>query len=57
MGDAEKDLTSSRYRNVTIRCQYFVRDELADVCEHEKIERDREDERVDPQETSHFENQ
>ena len=41
-GDTERDLTSSRYCNVTSRCRlvYFARDEHGDVRAREKIARE-----------------
>jgi len=39
--DTKRDLTSSRYCNVTSRCRYFARDEhVTDVRAREKIARE-----------------
>jgi len=54
MGDAEKDLTSLRYRNVTSRCRTSPKTNMMCVIVKKIRERDREDERVDPQETSRY---
>jgi len=51
----EKDLTNSRYHNVTSCCRYFARDEHGCARAWKNRERDREDERVNSQETSRSE--
>ena len=39
-GDTERDLTSSQFCNVTSRCRYFARENMADVRASEKIVRE-----------------
>jgi len=58
MDNIEKDLMSSRYRNVINRCRFFARGEDGRrAWAWKNREGNREDERVDPQETSRSEDQ